>query len=361
MCANWCAVKTLIALGSAAWLVGCSGNPQNSEAAGPKNEPSVAKTPTTAAQNDDAPEPEMAGSPTDGESKATREDTSAPTTYVDILDFSGIDQGAWYNAAANLNAQFASGCPSTFCQDTFPNLTPLTFNCSVTSKLGSVHDCAWTFAGSSELVDPRTAALSSDAPTYQCHVHPSTTAAKLLAFLSTSSDPLHATLPGSTTSISDGLGACLQNPIGATPISIVADPAPEYVAASQYYSSAAGKASWQQAVAAANLGFNDVCGDTFCGSDYGDLQSLELDCAITKSTGNVKSCTWIFGGSFSLPGTTGALNVTSKSFACTIAMKGTLSEYISVLTAAGTDNPIQRALPGETTSTYDAIANNCLP
>jgi hypothetical protein len=361
MCANPCAVKTLIALGSLALLMGCSGYSGTGEATTANNEPSVAPTPETAAKKGEGPEAEGSKSAGGDESEATREATSAPTTYVDISDFGGIDQGAWYSATANLNAQFTSGCPSTFCQDTFPNLTPLTFNCTVTSKLGSVHDCAWTFAGSSELVDPRTAAISSDAPTYQCHVHPSTTAAKLLTFLTTSSDPIHAALPGTTTSIGDDLATCFQNPIGATTISLIADPAPEYVAASEYYSGAAGKASWQKALAAANLGFNDVCGDTFCGSDYGDLQSLQLDCAITKSTGNVKSCTWIFGGSFSLPGAAGALAVTSKSFACTVSMRGTPSQLISVLTAAGTDNPIQRPLPGETTSAYDAIANNCLP
>jgi hypothetical protein len=352
-------VKTLLALGSLAVLVGCSGDPGNSETVA-RSEPSFTTPPGAAAKSRDGAEA-AAPSTNGNKSESVREATSAPTSYVDISDFSGIDQGAWYAATANLNAQFVSGCASTFCQDTFPDLTPLTFNCSVTSKLGSVHDCAWTFAGSSELVDPRTAAISSDAPTYQCHVHPSTTAEKLLAFLTTSSDPIHAALPGTTTSIGDTLAECFENPIGATTSSIIADPAPEYVAASEYYSSAAGKASWQKAVAAANLGFNDVCGDTFCGSDYGDLQSLQLDCAVTKSTGNVKSCTWIFGGSFSLPGKTGALDVTSNSFACTVAMKGTLSQLIGVLNAAGTDNPIQRPLPGETTSAYDAISNNCLP
>ena len=303
----------------------------------------------------------MRGAAGDREATASTEEAEGTTQYVDIVDF-GIDQGAWYDATANLNSVFSGDCAGTFCSSTFANLTPLTFNCSVTSKLGEVHDCAWTFAGSRESVDPRTAVISTDAPTYQCHSHPKGTAAKLLTFLSTSADPLHDALPGTTTSLSDGLGNCFEHPVGAaTPATTSTDASPEYVAASAYYTSAAGKASWQNAIAAAKNGFNDVCGDTFCGSDYGDLQSLELDCAITKSTGKVKSCAWTFAGSFSLPGTGGALDVTSKSFVCPVAMKGTLSELIGVLNGSGTDNPIQRPLPGETTSAYDAIANNCLP
>jgi hypothetical protein len=41
-------------------------------------------------------------------------------------------------------------------------------------------------------------------------------------------------------------------------------------------------------------------------------------------------------------------------------MHGTLSQLISVWTAAGTDDPIQRPLPGVTTSAYDALGG-CLP
>jgi hypothetical protein len=104
-----------------------------------------------------------------------------------------------------------------------------------------------------------------------------------------------------------------------------------------------------------------VCGDTFCGSDFGDLQSLALVCSVTKSTGNVKSCSWIFGGSYMLPARNGAEDVTSKSFACNVPVKGTLSQLITVLTATDpTTDAIRRPLPGTTTTAYDALGG-CLP
>src|SRR6185437_11889884 len=47
------------------------------------------------------------------------------TQYVDIADFASIDQGAWFDAIAKLNREFAAlGQP----------YTPLTFFCSVSSK-----------------------------------------------------------------------------------------------------------------------------------------------------------------------------------------------------------------------------------
>src|SRR5213075_1185235 len=94
-----------------------------------------------------------------------------------------------------------------------------TFSCSVSSKLGSVKDCAWTFAAAQVDVDPRTAAILVDAPTYQCHVKMKTSATKLVQLLA-GPDPLHAALPGApvgTPSIYDQLGDCFAHPIGQTP------------------------------------------------------------------------------------------------------------------------------------------------
>ena len=137
------------------------------------------------------------------------EDTQASATqYVNITDFSSIDQGAWFDAIGKLNGEFAAA---------YAGYTPLTFYCSVSSKEGSVKDCAWTFAASNAGVDPTSAALAFDVPTFQCHIHPKTTATKLVALLESSSDAIHETLPG-TTSIADALAGCFADPIGATPV-----------------------------------------------------------------------------------------------------------------------------------------------
>jgi hypothetical protein len=110
-------------------------------------------------------------------------------------------------------------------------------------------------------------------------------------------------------------------------------------------------------VTALHQGFDQVCGDTFCGSDYSDVQALDLGCAVTKSTGNVKNCVWNFGGSYTTVKTNGDLDLVSKTWSCPVAVHGTIGQMVSVLTST-TDpetNAIQRTLPGGV-SAYDSIA-----
>jgi hypothetical protein len=293
---------------------------------------------------------------------AEQDQAAGVTQYLHIADFAGIDQGAWFDLRSKLNGAFADVCGDTFCEGDYANLTPLTFDCSVTSKLGTVHDCAWTFAGSLAAVDPTSSVISVDAPTFECHVHPKTTAPKLLALLAAAADPLHQALPGTTASLYDALGDCFQHPIGHTPVTFTTSPSPTYVDATAYYTSAAGQARWQAAKAALKLGFDNICGDTFCGSDFGDLQSLDLVCSVTRSTGNVKDCAWSFAGSYSVTATNGALVETSKPFRCGLPVKGTLAQLIATVTATGTEDALHRVLPGQTAVAYDLLAQSgCLP
>jgi len=280
------------------------------------------------------------------------EDTQqSATQYVDIADFGSIDQGAWFDARDKLNAEFAAlGQP----------YTPLSVFCSVSSKLGSVKDCAWTFASSQAAVDANTAAIAFDVPTFQCHFHPKTTAKNLVTLLESSSDALHEPLPGMTSSIYDSLAACFADPIGATSIDVATSATPTYVDASAYYATAANQAKWTAAYAELKSGFDNVCGDTFCSSDYSDLWSMQLACAITKSTGNVKGCTWAFAGSFATVAASGELEITSQSWQCPLAVKGTISQMIAALTSTtDTNDGVHRVLPGGAIA-YDSIAG-CLP
>ncbi len=286
-----------------------------------------------------------------GPGAGTDQEAAGTTTYVSAVDLPTIDQGAWYDAIHKLDDELTAACPGTFCVD-HPRLTPLTFSCSVSSKAGVIHDCAWTFAASDAAVDSRTAAVSIDAPTYQCHVHPSTTASRLLAILSSSPDAIHAPLPG--------MGS-LVDALGATPIDASYVAPPTYVLADDYYTTAANQQKWQAAVGALKTAFDNICGDTFCGSDYGDLQAMQLACAITKSTGNVKSCTWIFGGSYAVvQAKGGALDETSQTFRCTLPVHGTIAQLVATWSGSGTEDAIHRPLPGATTSAYDALGG-CLP
>lgn len=304
--------------------------------------------------------PACASVDTTDDGSADEQDLS--TSYVLIQDFAKIDQGAWYDLRAKLNKNFDDICGDTFCEGDFANITPLTFGCTVTSKAGNVKDCVWTFGASTAEVDPKTAAIFTNAPTFQCHITAAhTTAVKLVAALGAVDDALAAPLPGGSPSIYDQLGDCFEHPIGAT--DIVLTKAPQtYVPASSYYTSTAGWLKWRGATDALKLAFDNICGDTFCGSDFGDLQAMQFECAVTKSTGNVKSCKWVFAGSYDVVGAHGATAATSQAWSCPVAVgAGTsLSALITALTAPGTEDAIHRPLPGLTTSAYDAIAG-CLP
>lgn len=284
----------------------------------------------------------------DVEPDAADEQESGATQYVDILDFAKTDQGAWYDLVRALNTQVAA-------EDSAH--APLTLFCSVTSKRGDIKDCAWTFASAHAVVDGATAAIAVDAPTYQCHIAPNTTAPRLIALLQGSASPLHEPLPGAT-SLADALPDCFAHPIGSTALPAVS-PA-TYVEASAYYATAANQQKWADAKTALAAGFDRVCGDTFCSGDFTDLQSLTFACAITRSTGNVKGCAWTFGGSWTLVAKAGGLALTSQTFTCPVAMHGTIAQLITTLTATGTEDAIRRPLPGTTATAYDALLG-CLP
>jgi hypothetical protein len=286
------------------------------------------------------------------------------TTYVDILDFQATDQLAWYGLIRSLNTQFNDECGDTYCEGDWSNLVPLTFSCSVSSKAGSVRDCAWTFAAAQTEVDPRNAAILVNAPTFQCHIKMKTTAAKLTKFLATAGDKLRDPLPGtSVPTIGEQLSECFNHPIGATPGTLSTAGSLSYVSASEYYTSSAGLDRWYAAKRALVAGFDRVCSDTFCSGDFGDLQAMDFTCAVTKSTGNIKSCAWTFGGSWHLvPESGGLLALTSQTFRCNVPVKGTLSKLLDTLTAPyqWADEVVRRPLPGTTATAYDALLG-CLP
>lgn len=283
------------------------------------------------------------------------DEQAATTTYVEIQEFgSNPAEDAWYSINSKLQGEFNRVCGDTFCEGDFSNLTALRLYCSVTNKHATIHDCAWAFTASTHEIDTKTAAVIPNAVTYQCHFKPRTTGPMLIALLQSSDDALHATLPGMG-SIYDTLGDCFAHPIGTTPAT-VSPVTTTYVDAADYYASAAGQATWAAALVNLHTGFDNVCGDTFCGSDYADVQALDLGCSVTKSSGSMKTCIWNFGGSYATIAKSGNLAVVSKTWSCPVAVHGTIGQMISVLTSTtDTNDAIHRPLPGGT-SAYDSIA-----
>ncbi|GAB3063048.1 hypothetical protein [Stenotrophomonas tumulicola] len=110
-------------------------------------------------------------------------------------------------------------------------------------------------------------------------------------------------------------------------------------------------------------GFDDICGDTFCEGDYGNLRALQLRCAVTRNTGAVAECLWSFAGSYAWVNERDALpSVDSRTWACRLpVVPGTrLSVLLPLLSGPGAlDTALPCSDPITCPSTYDALTD-CL-
>jgi hypothetical protein len=305
----------------------------------------------------------VAGCSSEGGGAAdTAADEIKKTTYVDAGDYwrTEADQNAWFALRQKLVHEFDNVCGDTFCGGDYSNLTSLGFTCAVSSVRGAVHECVWTFAGSSHLVNAATGTVNATVATFHCRVAPKTSARALLATLggegAAKDDAIHRTLPGSTQSLYDVLGDCFQHPVGATPIS--QGTGTTYVDAIDSYDAGTNVDAFFDASQALRAGFDNVCGDTFCGGDYTNLESLRLACSVRGTTGTIRSCKWFLAGSDS---TTGAITVHPKTYQCMLPARGTANDLSSVLNAPSPngDEMLRRPLPGSTKSAYDVLTT-CL-
>jgi hypothetical protein len=290
----------------------------------------------------------------------TSEDGLTKTTYVDALDFwkTPEDQTAWLDVRRNLTDEFDRVCGDTFCSGDYSNLTSIDFTCGVSSIRGSVRDCVWTFTGSSHLVSGSTGTVRASIASFQCRFAPKTTLRGLRTLLAKEGQgrAIDRTLPGSTTSLYDVLGDCFQHPIGATPID--AGTGATYVDALDARGTDQGL--WMDATNALRADFDGVCGDTFCGGDYANLQALRFVCSVRDTTGTLRDCKWLFGGSYSLVDPkTGAVSVQARSWRCSVPATGKANDLATMLLAPGATKPIDRVLPGGGKSAYDVLAG-CL-
>jgi hypothetical protein len=120
--------------------------------------------------------------------------------------------------------------------------------------------------------------------------------------------------------------------------------------------------AWRGIYTTLQSNFDDVCGDTYCGSDYSNLEPIRLRCSFDPASGLMKNCAYVFAGSYEvITPATGTIKVTAKTFSCHLPVSGiALTTFMSTLTAAGTTPPLRRLLPGTSTSIYDALGG-CLP
>jgi len=123
--------------------------------------------------------------------------------YVELADL----DSSFYETRRTLADAFDQECGDTFCEGDFSNISALRLACVVNQNTKRVSRCGWSFAGANTSVDAR-GQLSAETFSKRCDFPVGATATQLSTALSVA-DPLHAPLPGRTTSIHDALIGCL--------------------------------------------------------------------------------------------------------------------------------------------------------
>lgn len=291
------------------------------------------------------------------EAAAIGEDAVGKTIYVELGDFlqNEADRKAWFAVRQSLEKSFDDVCGDTFCEGDYSNLTALDFDCSVSSKLGKVRECAFTLAASTEAVDRATGNVNATVPFFVCRVTPQAKAGELVAALST--DPLHAALPGLEKSLYDVIGDCFEAPLDLEPL-----PAPTEGSFQDVTDTLEGDDvdAWYAMLASVREDFDLRCGDSFCEGEFTNLAALGIRCSRDAETGAIGSCGWSFAGSTSSPKKNGKLRIDRDSTTCAFAITGTPRELADALAneCAG-PSPLLRPLPGSTATLYDALVD-CL-
>jgi len=136
-------------------------------------------------------------------------------------------------------------------------------------------------------------------------------------------------------------------------------PASVHVDARDYPAPGEGIVAFDAMERALVRGFDDICGDTFCEGDFGNLRALQLRCAVTAGDGQVRQCLWSFAGSRAwVEGQSPLPAVDARTWTCALPVApGTPLARLLVL-LSGRD-ALDTPLPGTGISTYDALVE-CL-
>ena len=114
---------------------------------------------------------------------------------------------------------------------------------------------------------------------------------------------------------------------------------------------------WYTAAYGLRRDFDAICGDTFCGGDYTNLQPLRFACSVEAATGRVSRCVWSFAGSNeTVNPLTGAIAVDAPVFRCRIALaRGTTIQQL--VRALSVEEPLYAPLPMGARPVYEAIGD----
>lgn len=137
--------------------------------------------------------------------------TGQPLSFVELTELLAAQdettRSGWAESKRHLAQSFDDACGDTFCEGEYPDVAALGLACAVDRSAAKVTHCDWSFAAADVSVGPR-GRLDAHAATKHCDVAIDASPAAFLAAVA-GADPLHAPLPGKTTSIYDALVGCL--------------------------------------------------------------------------------------------------------------------------------------------------------
>lgn len=126
-----------------------------------------------------------------------------------------------------------------------------------------------------------------------------------------------------------------------------------------YFSTDAQYEAWYALRAGLEANFEDICGDSFCEGDYGNITPLRFECSVQQYTGRIGQCAWSFAASAeAIDPATGALAVEVPAWTCLVPLPPR-TRIDALLAALAGDSPLYAALPGAGGSIYDALVD-CL-
>jgi hypothetical protein len=138
------------------------------------------------------------------------------------------------------------------------------------------------------------------------------------------------------------------------------DRPPAYRDVEESFTTDAEQTRWWELKRALRRDFDDICGDTFCEGDFSNLEALSFRCSVSNRTGLIKSCLWLFAGSYeTVTASTGNVRPVAKFFHCTATPAVTPAVLMDALMTPGGRGPLWAPLPGSTQSFYDVLGN-CL-
>lgn len=290
------------------------------------------------------------GSRDDDASSVTEGELTA--RHTDIFSvLSARDLEKWIPARRALARGLAKHCATTDCAG-LKDVASVELECAATASRKQVRSCVWVVGGSTEVVDAATGEAHGEARVLSCNAALSSTAhAFVTALADAGEDALEAPVlaGGSFRSALDACFAAAPRP--ATPLPTTGD-----YASIESVLTAPARARWAATKAKLPDAFDDACGDTFCEGEYQDISALGLSCATNRTSGAVTTCTWSFALANTRVAEDGTVGAETSTTRCAIAVGAPASDLVAALDV---DEPLHAALPGRTTSLFDALID-CL-